>query len=79
MADMHLTQLTFQHNDAIEDEDDARDKYVVRQLFRKLASDGRLASGFGPQTGVGHESTFRLFSEDLRPSNVLINKDLCVV
>ncbi|KPM39113.1 hypothetical protein AK830_g7468 [Neonectria ditissima] len=73
MADMHLTQLTFQHNDAIEDEDDARDKYVARQLFRNLASEGHLA------TSEGSETTFRLFSEDLRPSNVLIDKDLRVV
>lgn len=79
MADMHLAQLTFQHNDAVEDEDDARDKYVVRQLFRKLAYDGRLATGFGPQNDDVCESTFRLFSEDLRPSNVLINEDLKVV
>lgn len=36
LADMHLTQLAFQHNDAVEDEDDARDKYIARQLFRRL-------------------------------------------
>ncbi|KAF4975446.1 hypothetical protein FZEAL_7766 [Fusarium zealandicum] len=65
MADMHLIQLTFQHNNAIDDEGDARDK--------------RLASGFSPQTDEGLEETFRLFSEDLRPSNVLIDKDLRVV
>ncbi|KAJ2992102.1 hypothetical protein NUW58_g2287 [Xylaria curta] len=43
LADMHITQLVFQHNDAVEDEDDARDKYVARQLFRKLAAERRLA------------------------------------
>ncbi|KAK9435770.1 Protein kinase-like protein [Metarhizium brunneum] len=32
MADMHLAQITFQHNDVVVDEDDARDKYVARQL-----------------------------------------------
>ncbi|KAF9769361.1 hypothetical protein IL306_013230 [Fusarium sp. DS 682] len=81
LADMHLTQLVFQHNDAIEDEDDAKDKYVARQLFRRLAAEGRLASGFDTDEDQqsGKEATFRLFSEDLRPSNVLIDKDLRVV
>lgn len=79
MTDMHLIQLTFQHNNAVDDEGDARDEYVARQLFRKLASDGRLASGFSPQAGEGNGPAFRLFSEDLRPSNVLIDKDLQVV
>ncbi|OBT57307.1 hypothetical protein VE04_01731 [Pseudogymnoascus sp. 24MN13] len=37
VSDMHLTQLTFQHNDALADDDDARDKYIARQLFRRLA------------------------------------------
>lgn len=81
LADMHLTQLAFQHNDAVEDEDDARDKYVARQLFRRLAAEGRLASGFDTDEDhqSGQETVFRLFSEDLRPSNVLIDKDLRVV
>ena len=30
LADMHLAQLMFQHNDTVEDEDDARDKFVAR-------------------------------------------------
>lgn len=84
LSDMNLTQLVFQHNDAVKDEDDARDKYVARQLFRRLAAEGRLVSG--SDTGEdedprsdGIEAVFRLFSEDLRPSNVLIDKDLRVV
>ncbi|KAM5347249.1 hypothetical protein ACJ41O_010254 [Fusarium nematophilum] len=79
LADMHLAQLTFQHNDAVLDEDDSRDKYVVRQLFRRLASDGRLASGLGTSDARNDGCNFRLFSEDLRPSNVLIDKDLGVI
>lgn len=80
LADMHLAQLTFQHNDAVTDEDDARDKYVARQLFRRLAREGRLTSSSTNQDGPpGEESRFRLFSEDLRPSNVLVDKDDRVV
>ncbi|KAF5648011.1 phosphotransferase family [Fusarium sp. NRRL 52700] len=75
MAEMNLIQLAFQQNNAIEDDDDARDKYVARQLFRNLASEGRLEARSRKNGG----NNFRLFSEDLRPSNVLINKDLKVV
>ncbi|KAI1753171.1 phosphotransferase family protein [Xylaria castorea] len=73
LADMHITQLAFQHNDAVEDEDDAREKYVVRQLFRKLAAERRLAPE--PESDGG----FTLFSEDFRPTNILLDKDLRVV
>jgi hypothetical protein len=73
LADMHMAQLVFQHNDAVEDESDARDKYVARQLFRKLAAEKRLASE--PEC----EGNFRLFSEDFRPANILLDKDLRVV
>jgi hypothetical protein len=34
MADMHVTQIALQRNDAIEDEDAARDRYVACHLFR---------------------------------------------
>jgi len=70
LADMHLAQLAFQRNDAVEDEDDARDKYVARQLFRKLAADKRLAPNSASDTG------FTLFSEDLRPANILLDENL---
>ncbi|KAK0391426.1 hypothetical protein NLU13_0926 [Sarocladium strictum] len=81
LADMHLMQLVFQHNDAVEDEEDARDKYVARQLFRRLAAEGRLESDFDTNEDhqTGKEAAFRMFSEDLRPSNVLIDKELRVV
>lgn len=75
MTKMNLIQLAFQQNNAVEDEDDARDKYVARQLFRNLASEGRLEAKPSKNGGT----SFRLFSEDLRPSNVLIDKDLKVV
>ncbi|KAH7175930.1 hypothetical protein EDB81DRAFT_633248, partial [Dactylonectria macrodidyma] len=74
LGDMHMAQLVFQHNDAVEDKEDARDKYVARQLFRNLATEGRLAPELSKLDGE-----FRLFSEDLRPANVLFNKDLRVV
>ncbi|KAK3298755.1 uncharacterized protein B0H64DRAFT_422494 [Chaetomium fimeti] len=44
LADMHLAQLAFQHNDAVESPDDCRNKFVARQVFRCLARQGRLSS-----------------------------------
>lgn len=74
LGDMHMAQLAFQRNDAVEDEDDARDKYVARQLFRNLATEKRLMPELSESDGE-----FRLFSEDFRPANVLLDKDLQVV
>ncbi|KAK6851402.1 phosphotransferase family protein [Apiospora arundinis] len=79
LADMHFAQLVFQRNDTVLDEDDARDKYVARQLFRRLASEGKLSSAFEPGDASDGKSSFRLFSEDLRPSNVLVDKNDRVV
>jgi hypothetical protein len=78
LADIHMAQLVFQHNDAIRDEEDARDKYVARQLFRRLAAEGRLSHGMGHHK-YKPDGTFRLWCEDLRPSNVLVDKDDRVV
>ncbi|RGP75970.1 phosphotransferase family [Fusarium sporotrichioides] len=71
----HKPRLTFQQTNAVEDENDARDKYVARQVFRYLASAGYL----GSESTEDHDTVFRIFSEDLRPSNVLVDKDLKVV
>ncbi|KAK3332993.1 phosphotransferase family protein [Cercophora scortea] len=78
LADMHLAQLTFQHNDAVEDEDDARDKYVARQLFRHLAAERRLTRQLGSEEDDPSDDC-TIFCEDLRPSNVLVDKDLRIV
>ncbi|CAG9972395.1 unnamed protein product, partial [Clonostachys byssicola] len=53
-ADMHLLQYTFQHDDAVKENDGEQnvyDTYVGRQLFRNIAADGRLATGLGAQKG----------------------------
>ncbi|KAH7029775.1 phosphotransferase [Microdochium trichocladiopsis] len=43
LADMHIAQLVFQHNDVVESEADCRNKYVARQVFRRLAREGKLS------------------------------------
>ena len=44
LADLQLATLLFQHNDIVSSADDCRTKYVARQLFRRLAKRGHLAS-----------------------------------
>ncbi|KAI0525752.1 hypothetical protein F5B22DRAFT_641903 [Xylaria bambusicola] len=88
---LQLSTLTFsrigslvEHEDghttiSVEDEDDARDKYVARQLFRQLASDGRLMSEAEPEENSKSLSRYLIYSSDFRPSNVLVDKDLRVL
>lgn len=68
LADLHLEHLVHQRNDAVDSVNDCRGKYVPRQLFRNLARDGRLVS-----------SLKKLWCDDLRPSNVLVNANLQIV
>ncbi|KAG4423946.1 hypothetical protein IFR04_002941 [Cadophora malorum] len=91
LADMQIATLVFQHNDIVSSEDDCRNKYVARQLFRRLAKQGRL-SNFGfveddwsaqskshtiPATLNMPEGSgsFRLWSDDFRPSNVMVDEN----
>ncbi|GKZ38554.1 hypothetical protein AbraIFM66950_010836 [Aspergillus brasiliensis] len=75
LAELHIQHLKHQRNDAVEPATDCRRKYVARQLFRKLAKDRRLTAS----TRDGDSGPFRLWCDDLRPSNVLLNADLQVV
>lgn len=89
LADMHIAQLIFQHNDLVVSEDDCRNKYVARQIFRRLAKTGRLSSfGFREDNwsaqalGGKVEVTcpvpdgsgdFRLWGDDFRAGNILLD------
>ncbi|KAK4213746.1 phosphotransferase-3 [Rhypophila decipiens] len=88
LADMQLATLVFQHNDMVDSEDDCRNKYVARQLFRKLAKQGWFSTfGFLEDdwsagsakcrpTLQAPDSTgsFRLWCDDFRPANVLVDE-----
>ncbi|KAK7413351.1 hypothetical protein QQX98_007795 [Neonectria punicea] len=69
LANMYLQQRSFQRNQAVHSADDCRKKYIARQLFRKLASEPRLADS---EFDLG---LFKLWCDDLRPANVLVDKD----
>ena len=89
LAEMQIATLLFQHNDMISSEDDCRTKYVARQLFRKLAKQGQLSKfGFAEDdwsarskdapatlTAPDGSGSFRLWSDDFRPANVMIDED----
>ncbi|OKL55836.1 hypothetical protein UA08_08924 [Talaromyces atroroseus] len=67
LAEMHMTHLSVQRNDAIESAQDCRRKYIARCLFRKLARENRLCShDYGP---------FKLICDDFRPANVLADSE----
>ena len=86
LANMHLAQFLFQHNDLVSSEDDCRNKYVARQIFRRLATQGRLSTfGFVQDDWSAYVKTvhprclapdksgpFRLWCDDFRPANVLL-------
>ncbi|KAF4781255.1 phosphotransferase [Colletotrichum scovillei] len=85
LAEMQMATLLFQHNDMISSEDDCRTKYVARQLFRRLAKQGRLSSfGFAQDDWSAlakhkratmpmpdNSGSFHLWCDDFRPDNIL--------
>ncbi|KAF5645457.1 kinase-like domain protein [Fusarium sp. NRRL 52700] len=89
LAEMHIAQLVFQHNDLVTSEDDCRNKYISRQIFRRLARNGQLSSfGFSEDTWSSQSSRilpetlspcpsnsgpFRLWGDDLRAGNILLD------
>ncbi|KAL3420278.1 phosphotransferase [Phlyctema vagabunda] len=88
LAEMHIAQLIFQHNDLVTTEDDCRNKYVARQIFRRLAKDHRLSSfGFADDSWSAQSKSwssalprapsnlgpFRLWADDFRPGNILVD------
>ncbi|ATY62219.1 kinase-like domain [Cordyceps militaris] len=89
LAEMHMLQLTFQHNDLVKDEDDCRDKYIARHLFLKLARAGKLSTfGFTDDTwsaqskgnlrgrckAPSNTGPFSIWCDDFRPANILLHE-----
>ena len=94
LAKMHIAQLVFQHNDLVFTPDDCRNKYVARQVFWRLARKGRLSTfGFADDNwsaqskiqcstlspAPNEPDSFRLWCDDLRAGNILLNKDDSIV
>ncbi|KAM5435813.1 hypothetical protein MferCBS31731_006070 [Microsporum ferrugineum] len=65
-----ISHLRLQKNNAVKDEDDCRKKFAARYLFQKVVSDVSTNLDKGP---------FKLYCDDFRPSNVLIDVEkFCV-
>ncbi|BCR82773.1 phosphotransferase family protein [Aspergillus chevalieri] len=73
LAELHRAHLSHQRNDAVNSANDCRRKLVARQLFSKLAREGRLTQS------TNDHGPFKIWCDDLRPSNVLVNKNLQIV
>ena len=71
LANLNIQHLVHQRNDAVESADDCRRKFVARQLFCKLAKEKRLTRF--------ENGPFKLWCDDLRPANILLNENLHIV
>lgn len=74
LAETQYTHLSTQRNDAIYSEEDCRRKYTIRKIVLKLAEQSKLMG----QDTIDHNE-YRLFCDDLRPTNVLIDENSKVV
>ncbi|GLI73180.1 hypothetical protein PoHVEF18_001393 [Penicillium ochrochloron] len=70
LAQLNIQHLAYQRNDAVESADDCRRKFIARQLFYQLTRDKKL---FPP---CDENGPFKLWCDDLRPANVLLNEDM---
>lgn len=73
LAQLHADHLEHQRNDSVESEPDCRRKYVARRLFSKLVKERR------PPLPPPPSGPFRLWCDDFRPTNVLLDADLQIV
>ncbi|CAI7593328.1 unnamed protein product [Penicillium glandicola] len=71
LAELHIAHLMNQRNDAVDSADDCRRKFVARYLFRKLAREQKLTERWASF----ENGPFKLWCDDFRPGNVLLNKD----
>ncbi|KAK2608995.1 hypothetical protein QQS21_002475 [Conoideocrella luteorostrata] len=73
LAELHIDHLMLQRNDAVDSETDCRRKYIARHLFRRLARQRKLTSD------AHANGSFKLWCDDLLPSNILLDADMQIV
>ncbi|KAF3481571.1 uncharacterized protein GIQ15_04330 [Arthroderma uncinatum] len=74
LAESNYTHLSTQRNDAIQSEEDCRNKYTIRKILLKLAEKSKLTCEDTPD-----HREFKLFCDDLRPTNILLDENSKVV
>ncbi|KAJ5729249.1 uncharacterized protein N7483_003757 [Penicillium malachiteum] len=72
LAELHISHLKYQRNDAIDSADDCRRKFVARFLFRKLIRDPELREKW--MSPSYENGPFPVWCDDFRPQNVLVDK-----
>ncbi|KAH6710987.1 hypothetical protein BKA61DRAFT_737861 [Leptodontidium sp. MPI-SDFR-AT-0119] len=70
LAEIHIAQLVFQHNDLVTTADDCRNKYVAQDGWSAQSKSQTSTLSPAP-CGSG---SFRLWCDDLRASNILVNE-----
>ena len=76
LADIHMAQLVCQRRDIVDDLDDARHKYVARQLFRQVVAEGHYSpTDKNNASDASGRPAFSLLS-DFRPANILLDKTI---
>ncbi|PYI01280.1 phosphotransferase enzyme family protein [Aspergillus sclerotiicarbonarius CBS 121057] len=73
LAKTEFLHLQTQRNDAVESQEDCYSKYIARKLVYGLAEESRLLD-ISNETGP-----FKLFCDDLRPSNILLDDDMKII
>ncbi|CAI7646918.1 unnamed protein product [Penicillium glandicola] len=75
LAELQLSHLISQRNDAVDSEDDCRRKFVARLLFRRLIREQKLREKW-----LLHETgPFPTWCDDFRPENVLVDEAETIV
>ncbi|RDL40596.1 Phosphotransferase [Venustampulla echinocandica] len=68
LAEMNIAQLIFQHNDSVVSEDDCRNKYVARQIFYRLAKQGRVSTFGFAEDDWSAQSSKKIMPSNLSPA-----------
>jgi aminoglycoside phosphotransferase (APT) family kinase protein len=71
LAELHISHLINQRNDAVDSAEDCRRKLAARFLFRRLAREHRLTA----QWVAFDKGPFKLWCDDLRPANILLDEE----
>lgn len=74
LAEIEFIHLTTQRNDAVDSDQDCRSKFIVRRLFCKLAAELHRHN-----CTVSNSGPFKLFCDDLHPTNILLDDDMKIV
>ncbi|KAL2848052.1 hypothetical protein BJX68DRAFT_267967 [Aspergillus pseudodeflectus] len=75
LAELHISHLINQRNDAVDSAEDCRHKLVARFLFRKLAREHCLTA----QWAAFDKGPFKLWCDNLRAANILLDEEGKVV